>query len=143
MKKRNLLFILLMGIIAISCENKDAYIWKPIEVTVTAYNSVEWQTSGNPNVAAWGDTLQSGMKCIAVSRDLIQMGLDRDTQVKIEGLKGIYLVKDKMHQQWTNHIDLYMGEDVEKAQEWGRQKLTIHYAVLKDGIVPENKEDIK
>ena len=103
-----------------------------MQVTVSAYNSVTWQTAGDPNVAAWGDTLIPGMKCIAVSRDLLGMGLKRNTQVKIEGLEGIYLVKDKMLRRWTNRIDLYMGKDIKKAREWGRKKLTIHYAVKKD-----------
>jgi len=119
--------------IALSCKKKvEEYIWKPLEVTVSAYNSVTWQTSGNPNIAAWGDTLKPGMKCIAVSRDLLRMGLKHNTKVKIEGLEGIYLVKDKMHRRWTNRIDLYMGKDVKKAREWGRKKLTIQYAAKKD-----------
>ena len=58
-----------------SCKKKDPYIWKELEVKVTAYNSTKAQTSGNPSIAAWGDTLKPGMKCIAVSRDLIKLGL--------------------------------------------------------------------
>lgn len=119
--------------IVLSCNTKgEEYIWKPLEVTVSAYNSVSWQTSGNPNIAAWGDTLKPGMKCIAVSRDLLQMGLKHNTKVKIEGLEGTYLVKDKMHGRWTKRIDLYMGKNVKKAKEWGRKKLTIQYAVIKN-----------
>ncbi len=115
-------------------EEKEKYIWKPLEVTVSAYNSVSWQTSGNPNIAAWGDTLKPGMKSVAVSRDLLQLGLTHNTQIKIEGLDSIYLVKDKMHSRWSNRIDLYMGKDVKKAREWGRKKLTILYAVLNDSL---------
>ncbi len=127
--------IILFGVLSFfsSCkEEKEKYIWKPLEVTVSAYNSVSWQTSGNPNIAAWGDTLKPGMKSVAVSRDLLQLGLTHNTQIKIEGLDSIYLVKDKMHSRWTNRIDLYMGMDIKKAKEWGRKKLTIRYAVLKD-----------
>ena len=125
--------VLLLITIVLSCNSKgEEYIWKPLEVTVSAYNSVSSQTSGNPNIAAWGDTLRPGMKCIAVSRDLLQMGLKHNTKVKIEGLPGTYLVKDKMHGRWTKRIDLYMGKNVEKAKEWGRKKLTIQYAVKKN-----------
>ncbi|MFH6603845.1 3D domain-containing protein [Maribacter algicola] len=129
--------IILLGVLSFfsACkEEKEKYIWKPLEVTVSAYNSVSWQTSGNPNIAAWGDTLKPGMKSVAVSRDLLQLGLTHNTQIKIEGLDSIYLVKDKMHSRWSNRIDLYMGKDVKKAREWGRKKLTILYAVLNDSL---------
>lgn len=111
-----------------SCSGPE-YEWRELEVTVTAYNSVPWQTSGNPNLTAWGDTLRPGMQCIAVSRDLIALGLDHNTEVKIQGLPGSFLVKDKMNRRFTNHIDLYMGEDVEGAREWGRKKRLIRYRV--------------
>ncbi|QCX00058.1 hypothetical protein FGM00_08060 [Aggregatimonas sangjinii] len=110
---------------------EDKYEWKSLPVKVSAYNSVSWQTDGKPNLAAWGDTLKPGMKCIAVSRDLIGLGLDHNTQVKIEGFDGIYLVKDKMNSRYTNKIDIFMGKDVEKAREWGNQELTIQYRVEK------------
>ncbi|PKR81522.1 hypothetical protein CW751_03065 [Brumimicrobium salinarum] len=97
--------------------------WKEMSVTASAYNSLHHQTSGNPALAAWGDTLKPGMKTIAVSRDLIGMGLDHNTRIKIEGLDGYYLVKDKMNRRWKNKIDIYMGVNVEKAREWGKKQL--------------------
>ena len=82
------LALMLLG----SCKgDKEVYVWKSLEVDVSAYNSVPSQTDRLPNLAAWGDTLKPGMKCIAVSRDLIGMGLDHDTQVRIHGLEGIYV----------------------------------------------------
>lgn len=127
-------FLLLFSAFLSSCKTnyKDRYAWVPMEVTVSAYNSVRSQTDGLPTLAAWGDTLRPGMKCIAVSRDLVSKGLGHNTQVKIEGLEGIYLVKDKMHARWSKRIDLYMGSDVQRAREWGRRKLTIHYAMPKE-----------
>lgn len=110
----------------------EEYTWNTIEVTASAYNSVASQTDYHPALAAWGDTLKPGMKCIAVSRDLIDKGLDYNTQVKIEGFEGIYLVKDKMHYRWRNRIDIYMGTDVKRARQWGRKKLSIQYALKKD-----------
>lgn len=103
-----------------------------MEVTATAYNSVSWQTSGDPNITAWGDTLKPGMKCIAVSRDLLALGLTHNTPVKIEGLKGVYYVKDKMHYRWRNKIDIYMGKDVKAARKWGRKKVRIQYGIRKE-----------
>lgn len=72
------------------------------------------------------------MKAIAVSRDLEKSGLDHNTPVVIEGLDGIYLVKDKMHFRWRKKIDIYMGVDIQAAREWGRKKVTIKFPVKID-----------
>lgn len=99
-----------------------------LQVTATAYNSLASQTTAiDPDVAAWGDRLKPGMRVIAVSRDLLAKGLDYGTEVTIEGLPGTYLVLDKMNRRWTNRIDIYMGEDVEKAREWGKQQVNISW----------------
>ena len=57
-------------------------------VTATAYNSVAGQTSDEPSLTAWGDQLEPGMKAIAVSRDLIELGLSHGVEVSIEGLRA-------------------------------------------------------
>ncbi|MCG9972420.1 3D domain-containing protein [Christiangramia crocea] len=106
--------------------------WDTICVTATAYNSTHYQTEGDPSITAWGDTLKPGMRAIAVSRDLLRMGLDHNSQVKIEGFDSIYLVKDKMHYRWRNKIDIYMGEDVKKARKFGRKKINMAYIFKKD-----------
>ncbi|TMU57677.1 hypothetical protein FGG15_02555 [Flagellimonas algicola] len=108
------------------------YQWYGHEVVVSAYNSVSWQTEGNPNIAAWGDTLKPGMKCIAVSRDLIKIGFKHNTMVLIDTFSDTFYVKDKMHRRWKNRIDIYMGNDVGKAREWGKQHLDICYALSID-----------
>ena len=126
-------FLLLITSACMNEEDKN-YVWKTVMVNVSAYNSLESQTDSVPNVAAWGDTLKPGMKSIAVSRDLLEMGLDYNTHVIIEGLEGIHLVKDKMHPKWKQKIDIYMGEDVKKAREWGRKKLKIRYRVKRDSL---------
>jgi 3D (Asp-Asp-Asp) domain-containing protein len=124
-------------ILLVSCKDKeDDFEWVPLQVTISAYNSVPSQTAGHPQVTAWGDTLRPGMKCIAISQDLLDKGIEHNTMVKIEGLDGVYLVKDKMHYRWKNRIDIYMGNDVQKARQWGRKKLTITYA-LKKVALPE------
>jgi 3D (Asp-Asp-Asp) domain-containing protein len=111
------------------CKNdKEEKILVTLEVTATAYNSVESQTKkGNIGLAAWGDTLVPGEKAIAVSRDLIKMGLSHKDSVKIEGLDGNYVVKDKMNKRWEKKIDVYMGLDEDAARDWGKKNVTIHY----------------
>lgn len=128
-------FILLFIFVSCKEEDKvDPYVWKEIKVKVTAYNSVKSQTDSSPSIAAWGDTLKPNMKCIAVSRDLLRLGLKHNSPVKIEGFDSIYVVKDKMHSRKRKQIDIYMGLDVKKARKWGVQRLTIKYGVLKTDL---------
>ena len=94
-------------------------------MTATAYNSVRWQTSGDPTLTAWGDRLEPGMKALAVSRDLIAEGLTHRTKVRIAGLPGIYVVRDKMNRRFAGRIDIYMGKDVAAAREWGRREVEV------------------
>ncbi len=98
-----------------------------LAVTATAYNSVPDQTRGNPNVTAWGEKLVPGMKAIAVSRDLIALGLKHGVKVRIDGLPGAYAVTDKLHRRWERRIDIYMGKDVKAAKAWGKRKVTIRW----------------
>jgi len=132
---KNLFFIVLITWVAFfGCKENQVskgyqYRWVEEEVTVSAYNSVGWQTDGDPNITAWGDTLKPGMKAIAISRDLLKAGLKHNTRVRIETLTDTFLVKDKMHQRWKKRVDLYMGTNVKKAQAWGKKKLKIYYAV--------------
>ncbi len=106
---------------------------KTLEVSSSAYNSVASQTKSNkPALTAWGDTLKPGMKAIAVSRDLIKMGLKHNTKVKIKDLDGHYVVLDKMNKRWAKKIDIYMGVDLKAAKAWGKKKVTITWTVAKD-----------
>jgi len=119
-----LLFCLLLGQL-LACQN-GADTGNSLTVRATAYNSLPAQTSGaQPNIGAWGDTLRPGMQCIAVSRDLIERGLNHNTEVEIEGLPGRYRVLDKMNKRWIKKIDVYMGTDRRAAREWGVQVVRI------------------
>jgi len=102
-------------------------IEQSLVVTATAYNSLPEQTNDEPHLAAWGDPIAPGMKVIAVSRDLIPVGLDHGTPVEIEGLPGIFLVLDKMHERWERRIDIYMGHDLEAARNWGERQVVISW----------------
>ena len=140
-------FTLIVAIcLFLSCnetKKMDPYVWIPLEVTATAYNSVISQTLGEPNITAWGDTLVPGMKSIAVSRDLIAKGLKHGTMVRIDTFPDTFYVNDKMHRRWKNSIDIYMGEDNKKAREWGRQKVQIEFAVLKERVDSLTINEIK
>ena len=97
------------------------YEWIGEEVTISAYNSVAWQTDGNPN-------------------RLIKQGLQHNTMVRIATFPDTFLVKDKMNRRWRKRMDVYMGADVKKARQWGRKKMMICYAVpLGDSLTESTK----
>lgn len=123
-------YVLLLLLFSCSSAEDDHLVEKSMEVTVTAYNAVPWQTTAtDPDIAAWGDTLRPGMQCIAVSRDLIKLGLKHRALVRIEGLEGEFMVLDKMNRRYQKRIDIFMGIDVPLARAWGRQKRTITWKV--------------
>ena len=98
-----------------------------LRVTATAYNSTQAQTDSRPNKAAWGDRIEPGMKVLAVSPDLVRKGLKKGVRVRIDELEGEWIVLDRTPSRLRNHIDIYMGEDVQKARKWGRRKVTIRW----------------
>jgi 3D (Asp-Asp-Asp) domain-containing protein len=129
-RRRSTFAVLLLFIMFITSCNKYETVTK--EVTATAYNSLAHQTHAEHSaITAWGDSLKPGMKSIAVSRDLMKLGLTHNKKVKIEGFPGEYKVLDKMNVRWRNRIDIYMGKNEDLAKEWGLQKVTISWKVKK------------
>jgi 3D (Asp-Asp-Asp) domain-containing protein len=105
---------------------------RSLNVTATAYNSIDAQTDATPHVGAWGDNLDDavkpGLRVIAVSQDLLtEHGLRRGQRVRIHGLKGEFVVLDKMPKRWTHRIDIYMQKDVRAARKWGRRRVKISW----------------
>lgn len=98
---------------------------RTLTVTATAFNSTRAQTDGRPLETACGDRLQAGHKIIAVSRDLEKQGLICGTEVEISGLDGTWVVGDRMARRHKQLIDIYMGRDVKRARQWGRQEVEI------------------
>lgn len=131
MKHSMIALILVLTSLLIGCNNELAeqppLNLQELQVTATAYTSSPGQTDDTPNIAAWGDVLEPGMKAIAVSRDLLELGLKHGDKVRIEGLDGEFTVLDKMNKRWERKIDIYMGENLEEAKDWGKQKVTIFW----------------
>jgi len=124
MKKVNCFIILIMMYALYGCsDNSNA-----LEVTATAYTSSVGETDSTPWLAAWGDTLTPDTRSIAVSRDLIKIGLGHGAEVSIDGIDGTFKVLDKMNKRWTKKIDIYMGENTKKAKEWGKKQVVIRWA---------------
>ncbi len=129
-----LAILLLFTALAPGCAEQPpaAPRWKTVMVNATAYTSRPQETDDTPFTAAWGHRLKPGMKVIAVSRDLLRMGLESDSTVRIEGLDGPYRVLDKMNSRWKRSIDIYFGNDLDAAQEFGRQELFISWRLDQD-----------
>jgi 3D (Asp-Asp-Asp) domain-containing protein len=108
-----------------------------VRVTATAYNSLPSQGVGRGTHGAWGDRLQPGTRMIAVSHDLVALGLVRGMKVEIEGLDGHYIVMDRLPKRWSRRIDIYMGKDVRAAREWGKRQVQIRWTAP----VPANAAD--
>jgi 3D (Asp-Asp-Asp) domain-containing protein len=104
---------------------------RELVVTATAYNGVPDQTDGHPELGAWGDRLRPGMRAIAVSPDLVALGLVRNSRVRIEGLRGEYRVLDKMPRRWERRIDIFMGVDRRAARSWGKRRVRIEWVAPK------------
>jgi 3D (Asp-Asp-Asp) domain-containing protein len=98
-------------------------------VTATAYNATHAQTDRTPNIGAWGDRLDrvKGARVIAVSPDLLKKGLRRGQRVRIHGLKGDFVVLDKMPRRWKNRIDIFMNKDIRAAKHWGKRRVKISW----------------
>ncbi len=101
---------------------------RALTVTATAYNSVPEQTHGDPHDGAWGDRLAPGTRAIAVSHDLLGLGLRRGVRVRIAGVPGEWVVLDRMPSRWTRRIDLSMGRDVDAARAFGRREVQITWS---------------
>ena len=98
---------------------------RSMDVWATAYTSHADQTDADPLVGAWGHRLDKvqDTRVIAVSPDLLKLGLKRGQRVRIKGLKGEFVILDKMSSRWTRRIDLYMGMDRKAAKRWGKRRV--------------------
>ncbi|MES1941334.1 hypothetical protein T5B8_13910 [Salinisphaera sp. T5B8] len=125
---------LAIGVLGCSSSQADSDAgWQTLEVTATSFTLAEEETKqGNIGLTAFGDQLEPGDKAIAVSRDLIRLGLTHGTKVRVEGLPGTYTVQDKMHRRWRNKIDILFKKR-KRALEWGRKNIEIQYQVADAG----------
>lgn len=114
-------FASIFSLTTFACEGSSRHM----QVTATAYTSSVQETDSTPTITAWGNKLKPGMRVVAVSRDLLAMGLTQGTLISIEGVDGEFIVLDKMNKRWKKKIDLYMGNDREAALQWGKRTVNI------------------
>lgn len=97
-----------------------------VTVTATAYVAGRGKRK-RPARGAWGDVLDPKAKTVAVSSDLMEMGLTRGAKLRINGMEGEFTVLDTMHPRKEKTIDIFFGQDRKAALQWGRRTLTISW----------------
>ncbi len=116
------------------------YIWKVINrkipvisskiVEATAYNAVKEQCDSTPNTCAWSDKIHRNNrnKIVAVSRDLIRLGLNRKTPIYYKNDNTIKkkIVLDKVNKRFRSRIDILKSFKNE-AFEFGKKKIRIYW----------------
>ncbi len=87
-------------------------------ITVTAYSSTPDQTDATPFIAASGKTVHDGM----VAANFLHFG----TRVKFPDFSGdkVYIVEDRMHERFSNRMDIWM-ETREEAVQFGIRRLKV------------------
>lgn len=114
--------LLLMGAITASAPEQQVRT-----VKVTAFNSTPAQTDDRPNETACGDHIAPGDRIVAVSRDLKAEGLACGSKIRIEGMDGSWKVADSMAARHKQRVDIYMGNDVKAARQWGVKEREIRW----------------
>ena len=100
----------------------NKYEAEGMNVTVTMYQPLRYQTDSTPNILADGTRIRtqdaSNYKFIAVSRNLLKRWggwLDYGDFILLKGTDGkdgVYQVRDTMNPRWVNRIDILESIDV-------------------------------
>ena len=103
-------------------EKLNKYETEGMNVTVTMYQPVRYQTDSTPNILADGTRIRtreaSNYKFIAVSRNLLKRWggwLDYGDFVLLKGTDhkdGVYQVRDTMNPRFVNRIDILESVNV-------------------------------
>jgi len=98
---------------------RTAYLkGKTIVVEATAYNSLPEQTNDAPFITASGTYTRDGI----VAANFLPFG----TAIKIPDIFGdrVFVVEDRMHQRYTERIDIWM-ETPDEAKLFGLRKVKV------------------
>jgi len=97
-------------------EQLNEYKTEGMDVTVTMYQPLRYQTDSTPNILADGTRIRiqeaSNYKFIAVSRNLLKRfggWLDYGDFILLRGTiikDGVYQVRDTMNKRFVNYIDI-------------------------------------
>lgn len=97
----------------ISAHSSPILIKEQVLATITAYNTVPWQTDDTPCLGAGGDIC--GRNNVVACPRSIPLG----TWVIIDDI--YYQCLDRMNIRYTERFDISFDKDIEGAKEFGRQ----------------------
>lgn len=86
--------------------------------TITAYNTVPAQTSGNPCISASGKNICGRNDVVACSRKY-KFG------TKFEILNKIYICEDRLAMKYDNRLDISFDKDMIGARKFGKQRVLV------------------
>lgn len=88
---------------------------------VSAYNSLPGQTDSTPCEGAYGNVCEPYKKgqCVVASN-----AFKKNTKIRIDKI-GDCIVLDTMNKRYPNRVDIFMGDDVNRAISFGVQKLKV------------------
>lgn len=91
--------------------------------TVTAYNSVPWQTDSTPCISADGSNI---CKLRELGDHSCAAALPFGTKVNIPGF-GVCTVRDRLAPRFSYRIDVYFGgaDQITAAKQWGKRHVEV------------------
>jgi len=91
--------------------------------TVTAYNSVPWQTDATPCISADGSNI---CKLRDLGDQSCAAALPFGTKVNIPGF-GVCTVRDRLAPRFSYRIDVYFGgaDQIQTAKQWGKRHVNV------------------
>lgn len=95
---------------------KDVYPGTVREIS--AYNSVPEQTDSTPCDGAYGNVCNYDGCVVATN------AFPKKSILLIDGV-GECIVLDRMNKRYPNRVDIFMGNDVNRARQFGVQKLMV------------------
>ncbi len=86
------------------------------KMSISAYNSVAWQTDSTPCIGAAGTNICQSFEAgqAVCAANFVPLG----TVLSVEGL-GRCTVLDRMNARYTRRVDWFMGYDVPAAKQFG------------------------
>ena len=91
--------------------------------TVTAFNSVPWQTDSTPCISADGSNI---CKLKELGDNSCAAALPFGTKINVPGF-GVCTVRDRLAPRFSYRIDLYFGgaDKLQAAKQWGKRHVEV------------------
>ena len=109
MKFRLMIIIIIIFIVNLNYDSDNYFNMMDhgIIARISYFNADDPKQIGHnpPNLCAWGYIVKPNDKIVAISRDLIKLGLTNGSKIYIKE-KGWFTVRSLMHQRFIKSIDI-------------------------------------